>query len=55
MTDNILKLLSVGLLVAFFAILGWFVREIDLIAVCALTCALAIYDFWIRPRRTPAR
>jgi hypothetical protein len=46
MLDVILSVLALAGLTFFLAIVGWFVREPDLIAFFILGVALAAYDFW---------
>jgi hypothetical protein len=46
MTDLILSIVALAGFVAFLFILGWWVREPDLLVVLAIGVALATYDFW---------
>ena len=46
MTDAVLSILALAGFVAFLFILGWWVREPDLIIVLAIGVAMAAYDFW---------
>lgn len=46
MLDVILSLLALAGFVLFSAILGWWVKEPDLIAILVLGVAGAGYDFW---------
>jgi hypothetical protein len=46
MVDAILSILALAGFVAFLFILGWWVREPDLIVVIAIGVAMASYDFW---------
>ena len=46
MTDRILAFLSLAGLAAFLAVLGWFLKEVDLTIVIVSVIALAFYDFY---------
>ncbi len=46
MTDAILSIVALAGFVAFLFILGWWVREPDLVVVLAIGVVLAAYDFW---------
>jgi hypothetical protein len=46
MTDAILSILALAGFVAFLFILGWWVRQPDLIVVLAIGVLMATYDFW---------
>lgn len=46
MTDAILSVLALAGFIAFLFILGWWVREPDLIVVLIIGAVLAAYDFW---------
>ncbi len=46
MIDAILSLVALAGFAAFLFVLGWWVREPDLIIVLAIGVALAAYDFW---------
>lgn len=55
MTDTVLKVLALAFFVAFIAFLPIFVPQIDLIVVCVIVAAMAMFDFLIYPslRRGP--
>ncbi len=44
--DKLMALLAFATLAGFLGILGWFVPEIDLVLVIALTVGLIGYDFF---------
>lgn len=46
MTDAILSIVALAGFVAFLFVLGWWVREPDLIVVLVIGALLAAYDFW---------
>lgn len=46
MTDKIMAILALVTMIAFLAVVAFFVPDIDLILVIAFVSALAIYDFW---------
>lgn len=46
MTDKIMAAIALATMIAFLAVVAFFVPEIDLILVIAFVSALAIYDFW---------
>jgi hypothetical protein len=46
MTDAILSIVALAGFVAFLFVLGWWVREPDLIVVLGIGVVLAAYDFW---------
>lgn len=46
MTDKIMAIIALTTLIAFLAVVAWFVPDIDLIIVIGLVSLLAIYDFW---------
>lgn len=46
MIDAILSILALAGFVAFLSILGWWVREPDLIVVLASGAVMAAWDFW---------
>ena len=45
MTDRIMALVAIATLAAFLGILVWKVPRVDLVAVIAITMALAMWDF----------
>lgn len=47
--DWLLSLVGLAGFITFVAIIAAFVPSADLVAVIAITVALAAYDFWIRP------
>ncbi len=47
MLDRIIGIVALASLLAFFAVLPAFVRSLDLVAVLAITAALAGYDFYV--------
>ena len=53
MTDVILSILALAGFVAFLFVLGWWVREPDLIVILVIGAALAAYDFWRSSRTGP--
>jgi hypothetical protein len=46
MIDALLSAIALLGFVAFLFVLGWWVREPDLIVVLVIGVALAAYDFW---------
>jgi hypothetical protein len=48
--DKFISLVAIALLVGFFGIIAWFVKELDLILVLGLAVGLAIYDFYFHGR-----
>jgi hypothetical protein len=53
LSDRLVSALALMCLVFCFAVLGWFVPDIDLIIVLCLATGLAVYDFFIyRPKGT---
>ena len=46
MIDKLMAVVALATMIAFLAVVAWFVPDIDLIIVIALVSALAIYDFW---------
>lgn len=48
MTDAILSTLALAMFAFFLGIIGWFVREPDLIIMLTLGVVLAAFDFWRR-------
>ena len=46
MIDKIMAILGLASLIAFLAVVAWFVPDIDLIVVIVVVSLLAIYDFW---------
>ena len=48
MTDAILSTLALAGFALFVGIIGWFVREPDLIILLILGVGLAAFDFWRR-------
>ncbi len=46
MIDAILSIVALAGFVAFLFVLGWWVREPDLIVVLAVGSVMAAYDFW---------
>ena len=51
MTDAVLSIIALAGFAAFLFVLGWWVREPDLIVVLVIGVVLAAYDFW-RASRT---
>jgi hypothetical protein len=51
--DALLSILALAGFVAFLLVLGWWVREPDLLVVLALGAAFAAYDFWRAHRTRP--
>jgi TRAP-type uncharacterized transport system fused permease subunit len=49
LSDTILKVLALATFIVFIAVLPVFVPKLDLIAVCVIVAAMAIYDFLIYP------
>ncbi len=47
MVDKFLVLFSMALLIAFCAVVMYFVAEPDLIIIMTLVLVLAFYDFWV--------
>lgn len=47
--DWILSIIGLSSFIVFVGIIAAYVPEPDLGAVIAVTLALAVYDFWIRP------
>lgn len=52
MTDAILSLLALAGFLAFLFILGYWVRQPDLIVVLVIGGGLAAYDFWVSFRKS---
>lgn len=52
MIDAILSAIAFAGFVAFLFILGFWVREPDLIVVLAIGAAMAAYDFWLAFRKS---
>jgi hypothetical protein len=52
MIDAILSAVALAGFVAFLFILGFWVREPDLIVVLAIGAAMAAYDFWLAFRKS---
>jgi len=46
MIDKLMAILGLASLIAFLAVVAWFVPDIDLIVVIVVVSLLAIYDFW---------
>lgn len=46
MIDALLSVVALAGFIALLAILGWWVREPDLIVVLIIGVAMAAYDFW---------
>ncbi|MBJ3776229.1 hypothetical protein [Acuticoccus mangrovi] len=50
--DWVLSFIALAGFIVFVGIISAFVMEPDLAIVIAISVALAVYDFWIRPLRT---
>lgn len=46
MTDKIMAVIALATMIAFLAVVAFFVPDIDLILVIVFVSSLAIYDFW---------
>lgn len=53
MIDAILSIVALAGFAAFLFILGWWVREPDLIVFLAIGVLMAAYDFWRTYRSRP--
>ncbi|MGE0212768.1 MAG: hypothetical protein AB7S41_13820 [Parvibaculaceae bacterium] len=51
MTDRVISLAALALMLAFFAIIMWKVRALDLGIVLFLVGAMIVYDFFFRRAR----
>jgi hypothetical protein len=46
MTDKIMAIVALATMIAFLAVVAWFVPDIDLVIVITFVSLLAVYDFW---------
>ncbi len=46
--DRIVSVLAIVLMLAYFAIIAWKVRAIDLTIVLLIVSAMVVYDFYFR-------
>ena len=47
MTDKFMAILALATMIAFLAVVAFFVPDIDLIGVILFVSLLAVYDFWL--------
>ena len=52
--DTAIKVAAIAGFIAFVSVLAYFVPEWNLVTVLVIAVAMAIYDFFIRPRRLRA-
>jgi len=49
--DRIISIIAIALMLAFFGIIAWKVRTVDLTVVLLIVSGMVVYDFYFRRAR----